>query len=123
MGCCGGQSGKLAKAGSIVKGYTSYGLHKIFHVEGELYKGAKKRQAICQSCEFQTWLKKAEYLKWLTANGIDIAKEFTDLTRLPMLDKHDFEPGRSLFCRLCKCWIPAKAYSKDEQCPKDKWAD
>lgn len=122
MGCCGGHSGKVAKAGSIVSGHANRLFDQVFMVRGKRYRRAEQRQAICQSCEFQTWLKKAEYLKWLTANGIDIVKEFTDLTRLPMLDKHDFEPGRSLFCRLCKCWIPAKAYSKDEQCPKDKWS-
>jgi len=43
------------------------------------------------------------------------------VTAFPMLEKHGYEKGRSLFCRLCKCWIPAKAYSKDEKCPKDKW--
>jgi len=29
--------------------------------------------------------------------------------------------GRSLWCRLCKCYIPAKARVEDEKCPLDKW--
>jgi hypothetical protein len=29
--------------------------------------------------------------------------------------------GRSLWCRLCKCYIPAKARVEDEQCPLGKW--
>lgn len=121
MGCCGKQSGKLAKIGSIAKGYTNYGLHRIFYIEGELSKEADKRQKICQQCEYNTWMTKSDYLKWLVSNGIDIAKEFNDLTKLPMLEKQEYEKGRSLFCRICKCWVAGKSYSKDEKCPKNKW--
>ncbi len=121
MGCCGKHSGTLNKAGSIAKGYANNTLHKMFHVEGKLYKHARQRQRVCADCEHNTWLTKADYLKWLTVNGIDIAKHFDDLTQLPPLEKQEYEKGRSLFCRLCKCWIPAKAYSKDSKCPKDNW--
>jgi hypothetical protein len=27
------------------------------------------------------------------------------------------QPGAKLFCSLCKCWLPAKAYVKQENCP------
>jgi len=29
---------------------------------------------------------------------------------------------RSLWCKKCKCFIPAKARVQEEQCPRDKWA-
>jgi hypothetical protein len=29
--------------------------------------------------------------------------------------------GRSLWCRICKCFVPAKARVKEEMCPLGKW--
>ena len=29
--------------------------------------------------------------------------------------------GRTLWCKICKCLIPAKARVEDEHCPKGKW--
>ena len=29
--------------------------------------------------------------------------------------------GRTLWCSICKCFIPAKARVEDEKCPLDKW--
>jgi len=29
---------------------------------------------------------------------------------------------KTLWCSICKCFIPAKARVKDEKCPKGKWA-
>lgn len=123
MGCCGGHSGKVRAVGKIVSGHANRLFDQVFMVRGKRYRRAEQRQAVCMACEFQTWLTKSEYLAWLAANGIEVLTHIDDLTRLPMLDKHGFARGRSLFCRLCKCWIPAKAYSKDSQCPQDKWAD
>lgn len=121
MACCGKQSGKVSAIKNIATGYANYTLHKMFHVSGELSQDAERRQTICKACEFCTWMKKVDYLKWLVANGVDIAKEIGDLTVLPMLDKNEYERGRSMFCRLCKCWIPGKAYSPESKCPKNKW--
>lgn len=28
---------------------------------------------------------------------------------------------RSLWCSLCKCYVPAAARSKDKKCPKNLW--
>jgi hypothetical protein len=121
MACCGKKSSKTIAVKNIVTGYANYSVNKLFVVAGELSKDAARRQEICQQCEFVTWLKKADYVKWLIANGIDVAKEIDDLTVLPMLEKYEYEQGRSMFCRLCKCWLPGKAYSPDSKCPKDKW--
>ncbi len=29
---------------------------------------------------------------------------------------------KTLWCKICKCFIPAKARVLNEKCPKDKWA-
>ena len=29
--------------------------------------------------------------------------------------------GRTLWCSICKCFIPAKARVKNEKCPKGRW--
>jgi hypothetical protein len=29
--------------------------------------------------------------------------------------------GKVIWCKICKCCIPAKANVEDEKCPKDKW--
>lgn len=29
--------------------------------------------------------------------------------------------GRSLWCKICKCYIPAKARVEEEKCPLNKW--
>lgn len=31
--------------------------------------------------------------------------------------------GRSAWCKICKCYLPAKARVKEEKCPLGKWAD
>ena len=120
MGCCGGK-GKIAAVGRIIKGNATRSIHEMFFVDGELYKDAHKRMEICQTCEHHTWMTKADYVKWLAGNGIKVVKHLDELTALPPLKKQPFEKGRSLFCRLCKCWIPGKAYSKDSECPENKW--
>lgn len=121
MGCCGKQSGSVRTVKQIVSGHTHRLFDHIFMVRGQRYQRAHKREAVCRRCDQATWLRKRDYLKWLAANGIDIANHLDDLTSLPPLDKHDYEPGRSLFCRICKCWIPAKCYSPDAVCPLGRW--
>jgi len=59
-------------------------------------------------------------LDWLKTNGIEVFRHLDDLTVLPPLEKQPFEKGRSLFCTLCKCWIPAKVYAEESKCPKNK---
>jgi len=29
--------------------------------------------------------------------------------------------GKTLWCSICKCYIPAKTRVKEEKCPKGKW--
>jgi hypothetical protein len=121
MGCCGKHRGKLDTLKTIASGYARKTLHDLFLVKGKVSEQADERMAICKTCEYQTWLKKADYLTWLALHGIEVLEHLDSLSTLPMLDKHDYEQGRSMFCRVCKCWIPAKTYSSDSQCPKQKW--
>ena len=48
--------------------------------------------------------------------------EFTD-DRVRICQKCEFNYWikRTLWCSICKCFIPAKARVKDEKCPKGKW--
>lgn len=48
--------------------------------------------------------------------------EFTD-SRVRICQKCDerYWIGRTLWCSLCKCFVPAKARVKDEHCKLGKW--
>ncbi len=48
--------------------------------------------------------------------------EFTD-DRIRACQKCDFNYWikKTLWCSICKCFIPAKARVKKEDCPKGKW--
>lgn len=112
MGCCGKT---IEKAKNIVIGYTLTLFDKH-------YEFADDRTRTCHKCEEQTWLSRAEYLGWLAKHGIQVANHFTELEKLRKLPKCEYSKKRGLlFCRLCKCWIPAKARIKDESCLLGKW--
>ena len=75
-------------------------------------------------CDEQTWLSKTEYAGWLKDNGVEVIANFTELEKLPKLPKYErgsAKGRRNLFCRLCKCFVPAKARVADEKCPLGKW--
>ena len=116
MSCCG------KKVKNIARGYTSLAVEKVTGKEVLKYARTGERIAICRGCEFQTWMTKLEYAKWLVDHGIDVVEKFEDLTQLPMLPKYPLDKKRrNIYCRLCKCFIPAKARVEDERCPKNKW--
>ena len=49
--------------------------------------------------------------------------EFTD-DRVRVCQKCDYRYwiGRTLWCSICKCFVPGAARVKDKTCPKNKWA-
>jgi len=48
--------------------------------------------------------------------------EFTDdRIRICQGCEKNYWVGRTLWCSICKCFIPAKATIKEEKCPLDKW--
>jgi hypothetical protein len=112
MTCCGKGKQVLNKGKNIAKGFTASAL-------GIAYEFSSVRVSICRSCEYNTWMKQSEYALWLIKHGIDVLKNFDDLTKLPLLPKQ--ATGRTIYCRLCKCCIPKKADVEDERCPKNKW--
>ena len=114
MGCC----GKTTILRQMASGYKNLMFPAHSNIPAE---EATRRIAVCKDCQDSTYLSKTEYAAWLVSNGMDILVHLEDLSRLPPLEKHPFTPGRSLFCRLCKCWIPAKARADGAACPKDQW--
>jgi len=114
MSCCGTIS-------NIIEGYVVYGLDKIFSMPAEKYEFAHGRIRICHGCEKQTWLTGMEYLKWLKDNGVEFIKNLDQLEKLPELPGGERGPGKKLFCKVCKCFVPAAAYVPDKKCPLNKW--
>ena len=112
MTCCGKTKQIAHKAGNIAKGYTAL-------VTGKKYEFTDGRIRVCRKCEDCTWMTRLEYGKWLLKNGIKVITNFTDLESLPKLPKQ--YTGKNIYCRICKCDIPAKASVKEMKCPKDKW--
>lgn len=121
MGCCGGHHGKLQAARTIVSGHANRLFDRVFIVRGRRYAQAQAREAICRQCDQATWLTKADYLAYLAAHGPEVLRHLDDLTALEPLAAQPYAPGRSLFCRLCKCWIPAKCYAAEADCPMGRW--
>ena len=61
-------------------------------------------------------------VKGFGALGAGIKYEFTDgRVRICHKCKDNEWKARKLFCKQCKCFIPAKARVKDENCPLGKW--
>lgn len=114
MGCC-GETIQTAK--NIAVGFTNY-------ARGKKYVFTNDRIRKCWTCDEQTWMSKREYAVWLQRNGIKVLRNFAQLEKLPKLPKYEQSPtqGRTnLYCRICKCFIPAKARVEDEKCPIGKW--
>ncbi len=117
MGCCGEKLGAVIEKGAnIAVGYGSL-------AAGIKYEFTDDRIRACHACEMQTWMMKLEYEAWLKAQGIiNIVANFTELEKLPMLPKFDQDNNRrNLFCRVCKCYVPAKSRVEKERCPLSKW--
>ena len=112
MGCCGKA---IRKGKNIVKGYTALAV-------GKKYEFTDGRVRECQQCDWSTWMSGLEYAVWLAKHGIEVLVNFDQLEKLPMLPKYEQSKGRRrLYCRICKCFIPAKTREEKEKCPKGLW--
>jgi hypothetical protein len=120
MSCCGETIKKLA---GISVGYSAVWLDRLFHLPRPKYQYADVRLAICRMCEKSTWLTRQSYVNWIDVHSGKgkFVRDISNLESWPELPVGDQEPGAKLFCRICKCWLPAKAYIKDEKCPLNKW--
>ena len=129
MGCCDDKLKKTvgiaSKAVSIVKGNAELLSNtlksKLFFLQPDANGQAEIRKQICRDCDESTWLTAGEYMLWLKDHGFEVIQNLDDLTVLEKLPKSEYGQSKKLFCRLCKCWLPAKAAVKDEKCPLDKW--
>lgn len=112
MSCC----------GETIKQVADIGIGYFNLAVGKKYEFSDGRIRICHKCLESTWMSRAEYVSWLVANKIGVIKQFTELEKLPPLPKYSYDKRRNnLFCRLCKCYLPAKASVKDMQCPLNLW--
>ena len=112
MGCCGK---KIRKAGNIIKGNVAL-------LRGIKYEVTDARLRKCRECEWNTWMSAIEYAVWLAKHGIEVLVNFDQLEKLPMMPKYKQGKGRrGLYCRICKCFVPAKARVEDAECPKGFW--
>jgi hypothetical protein len=77
------------------------------------------RLRACRGCEHHTYLTERQFLDWINEHGglTKFIAEIDTLDQWPPLPIEQEQPGAKLFCSLCKCWLPAKAYVKNEKCP------
>ncbi len=116
MACCG------KKIKHIAQGYTSLAIEKTTGKEVFKYEFADDRIRECHKCDEQTWLSEAEYAAWLLKNSKKILRNFDDLSILPQLPKQEQSKSRNrLYCRICKCFIPAAARVPDKECSLGIW--
>ena len=108
MGCC-------RKIKNIVIGYTTLAI-------GVKHEFTDTRVGVCQECDYSTWMSMGEYEAWLARYSIEVLANFVQLEKLPMLPKQEKRRARrGIYCRICKCYIPAKARVAEEKCPRGKW--
>ena len=75
-------------------------------------------------CGKNTVQKGINIAKGFTALAVGKKYEFTDgRVRVCQGCSDHYKIGRVLFCKICKCNVPAKARVKEETCPADRWPD
>lgn len=109
----------MKKVVSIAQGNLAVVLDAINLLPSEKYLYHSVRLRTCRACEHHTYLTEEEYLEWIDAHGglVKFVAEIDSLDQWPPLPIQQEQPGAKLFCSLCKCWLPAKAYVKQENCP------
>lgn len=121
--CCGTiiQIGKKTLA--IAEGNIFLSVDSFLRLPDQRNPQARSRLAICRACEQHTYLTVTQYAMWMADNGgpVKFAAEIGNLNQWPLLPKQDYTKGGKLFCRICKCWIPAKSHREKETCPIGLW--
>ena len=138
MGCCGKkiietvheytpmpakERSRTKKLKSIISGNWSAMVKALKYVPDDKCDLYNARLRTCRSCENHTWLTWAEFFRDINDNGglVKFVSQIADLESWPLLLRQEQGPKRKMFCRACKCFLMAKAASKDETCPLDKW--
>ena len=118
MSCCG--KGKAVL--EIAKGNVGVVVEHYFKLPLFKCSDTNRRMRICRACQHGTWMTKRQYAAWLADHGVEVAKNIEDLTVLDPLPKQEYtKEQRRIFCRHCKCYLPAKARLEDQTCPLGKW--
>lgn len=116
MSCC------LGHLSRILKGFSIVILEQLFRMPADKASQAIQRKTICRECDHHTWLSLMEMIAYLKKHQINQVKDLERLENLEPLPIREKEHDKDrLFCAVCKCWIPAKAAVKDENCPLKKW--
>ncbi len=113
MSCCG-------KARNIAKGYSRLITDGMGITEKQPFTDGRIER--CCQCGYSTWLSKTEYTVWLASHGIRVLENIDQLEALPVLPRQKRSESRQgLYCRICKCYLPAKANVEDEDCIMGSW--
>ena len=117
--------GKKVKAVmNIVEGNVKLLEEKVRQMVGdetEYVPYVAQRLERCLGCGQLTWMTVGEYAGFLMANAVDVVKEFGELEKLPNMTRFEKHDGAGMYCRRCKCYLPAKARVKDMECPMGRW--
>jgi len=119
MACCGNKKKTGAKAGNIIKGYSRLAIDELLRLSEEKCEMTYVRINMCRGCEDNTWLSAMRFAAWVSLHAA--SQKTLDLDKLPALPKEPKGKGKKLFCRICKCFVPAKVRAADEKCPKGRW--
>jgi hypothetical protein len=114
---------RTSKVKNIISGNWNAVFMQLKAVPDEKCEHYHLRLQTCRQCDLHTWLTWAEFYRYINDNGglMKFMKEIDLLEQWPLLPKQDYASGRKLFCRVCKCFLMAKAASADEVCPQEKW--
>ena len=138
MGCCGKKikesiqiydpkpvknKNSVRKIKNIVSGNWTLIANELKQIPKDKCNKYNARLSMCRRCENHTWLTWSEFFRYINDNGglVRFVKQIAYLEDWPLLSKQDYKSKRKMFCRVCKCFLKAKAASRDEVCPLDKW--
>ena len=126
MTCCGKKLVQIAKkAGHITEGAFWALLSAYFVLPKEKCTAAEARLRQCRRCEYHTWMSVLEFGAWILKNigTVRAVRQLHQTEQWPQLPKQAYTSKRKLFCRICKCWLPAKTFIKKENCSEGQWKD
>ncbi len=113
----------IGKAGQIAAGAVLEKVDDVFQLPTERHHMAEVRKTICRQCDMHTWMFESEFWAWVNANGgrKKFYAEIDDLTGWALLPAQEYQKGRRLMCRICKCWLGKKSLLKTAACSKGLW--
>lgn len=105
----------------IVKGNTALLIEQVFKLPVAKCKFTEERIETCKQCTKGVWHTKAEFALYVISNLGEFIKNLNNLSKLPEMPLGSYGKHKHLFCRICKCYIPAKARLVVSKCDLGKW--